>query len=308
MKSKIAIFGSCVSMDNFRSAHNPDYKDNFDLSTVQLRSSLVSIMQEPIDFSEDEVTILPDTPQHRFSSNVLRDDLKKSFFTNLSDDVEYIILDLYFDLLFGVLYTNRGVITNNTWDYIQSDFYKSLTNVKEYSFNTDNPYEYYVLWTKYCDKFFNYLKDNYPNTKIILNRVKIVDKVKNCNGEYYVEPLFTKRVKKYNPLLDMIQGYIITNYDVILVDLTNNVTSDENHIWGKSLVHYTIDFYHNFYKVMLDIIHGNNNKFFYVKHNDICQKENIPKTFKSYKFTLRRTRNSHENLDKLFTSIKRIIE
>lgn len=308
MKSKIAIFGSCVSMDNFRSAHNRDYKDNFDLSTIQLRSSLISIMHNPIEFSEDELIISPDTPQNRFSSNVLRDDLEKSFFKNIDDEVEYIVLDLYFDLLFGVLYTNRGVITNNTWDYIQTDFYKSLTNVKEYSFNTDKPYEYYVLWTKYCDKFFNYLKNNYPKIKIILNKVTIVDKVKNKKGEYYIEPLFTKRAKKYNPLLDMIQGYIVTNYDVILVDLTSNVTTDENHIWGKSLVHYTIDYYHNFYNVMLEITHGNNNKYFYDNDNEIHQQEDIPMIYKNYKYTLRKLRNSHETVDKVFTTIKKVIK
>lgn len=308
MKSKIAIFGSCVSMDSFRSAHNPNYKDNFDLSVIQLRSSLISVMHEPIEFTEDEIKILPETPRHRFSTNVLRDDLEKSFFKKLNGDVKYIVLDLYFDLLFGVLYTNRGVITNNIWDYTSTDFYKSLNDAKEYSFSTDNPYEYYVLWTKYCDRFFKYIEDNYPNTKVILNKVKIVDKVKNKNGEYYIEPLFTKRVKKYNPLLDLIQGYIITNYDIILVDLTNEVVSDENHIWGKSLVHYNIEFYQKFYKIMLDISQGSSSNYFYDENDVICQKEEIPANLKDYKYTLRNIRNSHERIDKLLLNIKNVFK
>lgn len=306
MKSKIAIFGSCVSMDNFRSVHNQDYKENFELSAIQLRSSLISVMHEPIDFTEEEIKITPITPQNRFSTNVLRDDLQKSFFNNLNDKIEFLVLDLYFDLLFGVLYTNRGVITNNKWDYTQTDFYKNLKDVKEYSFK-ENPYEYYVLWTKYCDKFFNYLQENYPNLKIILNKINIVDKVKNKNGDYYIEPLFTKRVVKLKPLLELIEGYLISNYDIILLDLTRNVTSDENHIWGKSLVHYNIEYYNNFYKVMLELTNGNNNKFFYEENNEIHQKEEIPNEYKNYKYKIRNIRNSHKKIDDTMTKIKKLI-
>ena len=306
MKTKIAIFGSCVSMDNFRSAHNK-YKDDYELSSVQLRLSLISVMQEAISFTEDEIKILPDTPQHRFSTNVLRNDLTKDFFNQINDDIEYMVLDLYFDLLFGVLFTDRGVITNNTWDYTNTPFYKNLKQKKECSFN-ENPYEFYVLWTKYCDKFFNYLQDNYPNMKIILNKVKIVDVIKDKNGGYYIEPLYTKRAVKLNPLIDMIEGYVLSNYDVVYVDLTSDVTSDENHIWGKSLVHYNIEYYHNFYKVMHDIISGKSSKYYYQKDNVIYDEEVIPKTFKNYKYNLRNLRNSHENVDKLFASIKKIIK
>ena len=302
MKSKIAIFGSCVSMDNFRSAHNK-YKDDFILSSVQLRLSLISVMQEAIDFTEDEIKILPDTPQHRFSTNVLRNDLTKDFFNQLNEDIEVMVLDLYFDLLFGVLFTNRGVITNNTWDYTNSDFYKNLTQKKEYSFN-ENPYEYYVLWTRYCDKFFKYLQENYPAMKIILNKVKIVDKIKDKNGEYYIEPLYTKRAVKLNPLIDMIEGYVLSNYDVIFVDLTDEVTSDENHIWGKSLVHYNIEYYHNFYKVIQDIISGNASKYYYQKDNVIYDEKILPKKYKSFNYKLRNIRNSHKKTDNLINTFK----
>lgn len=305
MKSKIAIFGSCVSMDNFRSAHN-NYKDDYQLSSVQLRLSLISIMQEPIDFTEEEIKILPDTPQHRFSTNVLRNDLSKNFFKELNDDIEYMVLDLYFDLLFGVLFTERGVITNNTWDYTNSDFFKNLKEKKEFSFNED-PYEYYVLWTNYCDKFFEFLQEKYPNMKIILNKVKIVDKIKDKTGEYYIEPLYTKRAVKLNPLIDMIEGYVLANFDVIFVDLTNEVTSDENHIWGKSLVHYNVEYYHNFYRVMHEIITGNTSKYFYQKDNVIYDEEVLPKKYKSFNYKLRNIRNSHKKIDNTINTIKRFI-
>ena len=305
MKSKIAIFGSCVSMDNFRTAHN-NYKDAFELSSTFLRLSLISIMQESIPFKEEEITILPDTPQHKFSTNLLRNDLNKNFFSQLNEDIEYLILDLYFDILFGILITDRGIITHNTWDYTNINFYKNLKEKKELSFNK-NPYEYYVLWTKCCDKFFNYIQTNYPDMKIILNKVKIVDKIKDKNGEYYIEPLYTKRAVKLNPVLDMIEEYILSNYDVIFVDMTDNVTSDENHIWGKSLVHYNTEYYHNFYKVMIELQNGNTNKYFYEKNNVICQEKEIPKKYKHYKYKLRNIRNSNKNLDKVVSTIKQLI-
>lgn len=307
MKTKIALFGSCVSMDNFRSVYNADYKNNFELSNVQLRSSLISIMQEPVDFTEEEITTTPISPSNRFRTTVLRDDLKKSFIIQMNEDIEYIVLDLYFDLLFGVLFTDRGIITNNEWDYTQTDFYNNLKIIRTCSFK-DNPYEYYVLWTNYCDKFFKYINDNFPNTKIILNRVNIVDKVKDKDGNYYIEPLFTKRVVKLNPLLDLIEGYLISNHDVIVVDLTENVTSDENHIWGKSLVHYNKEYYNNFYNVMLDIAHGNTDKYFYEKDGVICHDENIPSDLINYKYKLRHIRNTHKKIDNILFNIKKIIK
>ncbi len=307
MNSKIAIFGSCVSMDTFRSVHNPNYKDNFDLIAIQLRSSLISLMSEPIQFNEKEIEITPLTPQNKFKTNILRDDLNKSLLKKLNFEVEYLIIDLYFDLIFGVLSSNRGVITNNHWDYTESDFYKNLKDINYYSFD-ENPYEYYVLWTKYCDKLFNYITEKYPNLKVILNKINIVDKVKNKNGEIYIEPLYTKRVKKLNPLLKLMENYLVTNYEVILIDLTRNVTSDENHIWGKSLVHYNIEFYQNFYKVMIEITKGNENKFFYEDNGVIYKRKEIPTEYKKKKYKLRKFRNSNEKIDKTLFKFKKIYE
>lgn len=307
MKSKIALFGSCVSRDNFRSVHNPNYKENFDLCVIQLRSTLISLMNEPISFDEKEIEITPLNRQNRFKTTILRDDLNKSFLKNLNQDVHYLIIDLYFDLLFGVLYSNRGVITNNYWDYIDSDFYNNLENVKKFSFY-ENPYEYYVLWTKHCDKFFNHIDEKFPNIKVILNKINIVDKVKDKRGYVYIEPLFTKRVKKLNPLLKLMENYLVTNYDVILLDLTRNVTSDENHIWGKSLVHYNIEFYQNFYKVLLEICEGNDNKFFYEDEGKIYQEKVIPKEYKNYKYKLRKFRNSNQKIDRILLKLKKIIK
>ncbi|AWX32293.1 DUF6270 domain-containing protein [Methanosphaera sp. BMS] len=307
MKSKLAIFGSCVSMDIFRSAYNEDYKDYFELYPVQLRLSLISIMQDAIDFSEDEIRIVPDTPQHRFSTNVLRNDLRKNFLSELNEDIDYLILDLYFDLIFGVLFTDKGIISNNNWDYLNTNFFKNLKEKKEVSFNV-NPYEYYVLWTNCCDKFFTYLQENYPNLKVILNKVKIIDVIKDKNGDYYVEPLYTKRLLKFNPMIDMIEQYILSNFDVIFVDLTSDVTGDENHIWGKSLVHYNHEYYHNFFNVMQKIVNGNSDKYYFEMNNKIFSKKDIPKEYMHFNCKLRKVRNSNKELDKIMVFIRNFLK
>lgn len=51
----IAVFGSCASRDNFYSGINPDYKKYFNCSISSQRGSIISLMQEPVPFKNQDI-------------------------------------------------------------------------------------------------------------------------------------------------------------------------------------------------------------------------------------------------------------
>lgn len=307
MKSKIAIFGSCVTMDVFRSIHNNDYKENIEFNMVKLRLSLISALSNPIEYDEKDITILPDNSHNRFCTRVIKNDLKKDIFADLDGDVKCLILDLYFDLYFGVFTSGDITLTNNFWDYPYIDFYKNLPDKKVLSFDT-NPHEYYVLWTRYCDKFFEEMRLKYPDVKIILNKVRLIDKIMDKDGNFYIEETFTDKVNKYNPLINLLEEYILANHDVIFMDFTNEVYSPEDHIWGKSFVHYNTEFYNNVYESVLRVCDGSTSKYFYDLDGKIVEEAELPNVVDDYKYRLRHYRNSHESVDNLLVSIKGLLK
>ena len=58
MVYNIAVFGSCASRDNFYSGINPDYKKYFNCPVSSQRGSIISLMQEPVPFKNQDIPLL----------------------------------------------------------------------------------------------------------------------------------------------------------------------------------------------------------------------------------------------------------
>jgi hypothetical protein len=202
------------------------------------------------------------------------------------------------------MYTEHGILTNNTWDFPQTEFYNQLEKKEAFSIKI-NPHSYYEMWTKYCDKFFTHMKKNYPHIKIILNKIKIVDKVKNKEGTFYTEEEYTKIASDLNPIINIFEEYIESNYNIIAIDLTNNIYTDEEHIWGKNIVHYNREYYQLFEKVMLEITSGNSCTYYYNKNNIVFCSNNKQKFKKRHIYKLRKYRNKHKYLNQIINKIKK---
>ena len=113
---------------------------------------------------------------------------------------------------------------------------------------TEYPDEYFCIWTKYCDLFFNFLKINCPDVKVILNKSRQVDKVQKANKTTYINHDFSFNASIINPLLDKLDSYIINNYDVHVLDFDyENTFVDENHLWGIGPVHYSKNHYYSYF-------------------------------------------------------------
>ena len=288
MKTKIGIWGTCVTRDIFRSKFN-DYNEYFEIVSALERISMVSLMGDSIEFDEEDITIYPLDKRNEFDTELLRNDLSKDFLKNMDEDIEYLIIDEVSDAYFGLIKINNTYITNNFWSYPKTKFYETISENDRLSLNY-NFKEYFEVWTDSCDRFFEYIQKNFPNLKIILNKFRASSRVLKSDGSSYVDEDFQEIADFHNPFLEILENYMETNHDVIVIDCTKDIFANEDHIWGYSPFHLYDTFYNNAFEKILDAINDDqvNNKQFNgahsSKHIDSNSKLNEYLEIKKYLF------------------------
>ena len=78
MKTKIAIVGSCISRDVFNSYFVPGYKEFFEVIADVQRTTLISLMQNPIEIDKNLIDIFPHNPKNNVRTKFITQDLNKS--------------------------------------------------------------------------------------------------------------------------------------------------------------------------------------------------------------------------------------
>ena len=113
-------------------------------------------------------------------------DLDKVFLEDLkNENFEYMILDTYYDTNFGVVDIGDNRYITNNIRLNQTEFFKNL-EYKRFLTIQNNTAEYFELWKKSCDSFFEYLETYCPDLKVILNPSRHVYKVLNEDGSYTI--------------------------------------------------------------------------------------------------------------------------
>ena len=241
-KVRMGIFGSCTTREVFTTYYN-DYKEHFNLVFSHERESFISLFDEPLCFDENQLKLYPDSKKNQFRSRNMINDLSKSFLEDLKRGIDFLIIDVYFEVLFGILKLDNGhIITNNKWDLPKTEFYKNLGDYDSFEIYY-SPEEYFELWTKYCDKFFNHLAEFYPDVIIILNKIKLADRVFKEDYSYYINEDFRWMVNAYSPHINRLESYIEENYDVIVIEYDQFAFTSEKNRWSPYVVHFTPDYY-----------------------------------------------------------------
>lgn len=260
----IAIYGSCITKDPFTTVFNENYKHYYNCIVNDQRHSFISTMQEKEDVSDEELIILPEKRSNRFLTKCIKEDLKKTFINAiLENDIDYIVFDIHFEVEQGIMIYDENKILTNIKGIEKTEYFSKLKNVRYLNIieNTDT---YLKLWKKYCDKFFNFIKKNSPETKIILAEVRALDIVQREDSSRYIEPTFNYKTKINNIYYKVLEDYIKENYDVEVVSFHKDTVLKENHLWGKFYLHYDDEYYTNFLKKIDKI----------VQHNDLEKKLN----------------------------------
>ena len=241
MIPRFTTFGSCSSRDIFFSEINPGYKDYFNIGAYSQTSTLISLMSNPTDFDEESINLTESATVNRIKS-----DFDKTFLSTLKQKkFDYLLLDTYYDIISGVLKLSNGNFVTNSFGLSDTDFYKELVDFKILKFQDSNlksySKEYFKEFKFACNNFFKFMKNESPQTKIILNLSKFTYKYYS-KGSIQLKNDFLN-IYKLNVYKDKLDAFILKNFDVDLIYFDTSIIGDENHVWGLHPTHYEPKYY-----------------------------------------------------------------
>lgn len=253
MKVKIATIGCCMIRDNFNSKFNPNYKMFFEVVDHQIQSAIPSLMSKPTKLVVNKSFI----EKTSYIQNVALKDFDKSFLSNIKQQKpDYVLMDLYSDLKFGLLKTDEGnFVTDN---YYFKDFY----GVDKYDqLKIDDKFdEYFEVWKEAVNRLFSFIRDE-VGAKIILIKGRFIDEFTDGTSltEYRIQNKIPRQnYIEMNRVWDILESYIIDNFELEILDMTEkNYKLDRNHPWGPYYLHFENKFYNDFLNKLISITHEN---------------------------------------------------
>lgn len=250
--AEFSTFGSGSTKTIFNDIINPSYKDFFEMRFSDETSSLISLMSNSFEYDQK----LLDS-KSSYDIFCVKNDVSKVFLELLKHKkVDYLIMDTYSDAVLNVLLLENGCYITDSFRLHNTSLYNSLSIKKRfnirYNFN-----EYFKLWTDACDSFFKFMDTHCTDVKIILNCSRSVYKYYD-NGEVGIDNNLKKacEVNKYRNILDK---YILNNFDVDVLSFDNDTLIDKNHKFGYHQIHYFPDYYKTKIFQLKDIVESNNN-------------------------------------------------
>ncbi|EAC7120641.1 TPA_asm: teichoic acid biosynthesis protein [Listeria monocytogenes] len=248
---KIAVMGSCFSRNAFNSKpfFNPDYKRFFEVTFTQSHTSLFSILSKPYTgINIDDYGNMTDNERR-----TLQADFDKGFFEKLENsNSDYLLLDLYADVLRGPIWLESGEILSLSYISEQTGILNDLP-IKRLLDHSNND-AFFQEWTSYADKFIEKLLTVMPAERIILNKGGFTTKYYDKNGavqEYKIK----MRIERNNYFWDRLNNYFLSKVPTAqVIDFTKKpYIGDYYYPFGHSFSHYESGYYKDFMREMIYI-------------------------------------------------------
>ncbi|HAO6438391.1 TPA: teichoic acid biosynthesis protein [Listeria monocytogenes] len=248
---KIAVMGSCFSRNAFNSKpfFNPDYKRFFEVTFTQSHTSLFSVLSKPYTgINIDDYGNMTDNERR-----TLQADFDKGFFEKLENsNSDYLLLDLYADVLRGPIWLESGEILSLSYISEQTGILNDLP-IKRLLDHSNND-AFFQEWTSYADKFIEKLLTVMPAERIILNKGGFTTKYYDKNGavqEYKIK----MRIERNNYFWDRLNNYFLSKVPTAqVIDLTKKpYIGDYYYPFGHSFSHYESGYYKDFMREMIYI-------------------------------------------------------
>lgn len=235
----IAILGSCTTRDNFYSEICSKYVGIYDCCFYQDKASIISIMSD-YKSSPTYTDLLGDS----FKDSYIRECNKTILNDLVISNPDYIILDFFADVHFGIIqYDKEKYFTNNFWypPEIKNEFEqgKKLTVFWQRRRYTD-------LFLDCFNRLITLLKTSLPKAKIVIHRIKFASIYKNVPEDQAFDipyKLINEANLSFTFLEEAIANYNLPTIDVFYEDL---VFGDYNHRWGYAPFHYEKEYYEKF--------------------------------------------------------------
>lgn len=232
-------------------------------------------MQNNIKFDEKDIIFENDY------NNSIRYDLSKCWLSEIANNPpDYIIMDVIYELIFGILILDDGnIITNNYWDLPKTKFYETIKDKSTALTIIEDSKTYFKLYEESIDLFFNFLKNNCQSSKIILNSARYATKILK-KDKTIVDESGNSYLLNVNSYIEDLELYIENNYNVEIMYFGRDYLADESHIWGSGRTHYEKSYY--------------SDKFNQLKH--IVEFDNISK---NYQFLTDKNLNYEKEIEQL---------
>lgn len=247
-KTKVAVVGACVTRDCFNRSFVPFYRENFECVATVWQSSFISLVSPPTKVVDEELVGRLNEKQLAY----LKEDIEKAHIRKLvSLKPDYIILDLYADMHYGVCNVNDSIVTCNPNSLMKTEFYKKnkerLTAV-----NLLNSPEQFPQVKQAFFEFIDLMKRLLPDSRVVLHLFEFTDAFINKKGEHvkFEGPKYSY-IEKANNLLNKFYEQILSERDVTTVDMRNRYyLGDESYPFGLEPYHferqYQLDFISKF--------------------------------------------------------------
>lgn len=247
-----SILGSCSSRNIFNSNINANYKAYFRINYSIEFVTMISLMSDLIDYDENLVNC-----ETRYESDCLHADLDKDYLDFLKKDntVEYLIIDTFCDVYFNIIDLGENRYISESPYLKRTKYYGTIKDNERINVR-DNFDIYFDLWKKAYDDFFKFMKKNCPEKKIILNCSRLVYRYIDENGEIVEEPSY-KTQSSQNQQRNILDKYLLENYDIDFLSFDETTMTDENHIFGLHPTHYETRYYTEKNYQLLEIINRN---------------------------------------------------
>ena len=278
MTVEISTMGSCASRNIFNSNLNKQYKNFFHINESVETVTFISLMSEPLQFDQNLLDSAED-----YDNKCVLQDLTKRYLTFLKTaKIDYLIIDTYFDAVYEIIINDNNSYIADSEKLKRTSLHPLFNDKKRISISKDFN-EYYDLWTYSVNLFFEFITKNCPNTKVILNCSRSV--YKYYENEKIIEDEDLKILSHFNEYRDILDQYILENFDVEVLDFDENTLAYKNHIFGLHPTHYEPKYYEDKTHQLNDIIARNNLFDYSYKYNielRVLKRKNILSSFSKY--------------------------
>ena len=250
-KPRVAVIGSCVTRDNFNSNFSSVYKDRVNLVAEAYQCSLPSLARhEPIGLQNAGLS--------GKYGKVLADEYSGESLDKIADSrPDYVIMDGYADVQFGVTKKDGLYVTRNHMAFISqedsNDFYGDAQSdtFERGRFGEAAWYEDLAVNSLY--KIIDRIRDRNNRATFIVNQARFALNYQSKLGQVIPYPNADRLATK-NDRWEAIDG-LMTGLGAVALSFNDDVfMGDEYHRWGLNPVHYQQRFYDEFWDQLDSVI------------------------------------------------------
>jgi glycosyltransferase involved in cell wall biosynthesis len=247
----VAVMGSCITRDSFNSLFNPGYRDLFECPLHQNQTSLISLMDRPV-----EVTWAPTGEMGDYDRWNVQTEFDKSFLRNVVELApRLLVIDFFAEIHFGVVRLSSGeYVTDNRWKIRPTDAYQRWQREPGFTRVSweDDEEAFVALWRRAFDRFVAFVRAELPDTTLVLHRGHNTNILELEDGRRV--PLNTHRdiapldVEAANRVWASLDDYAASYVDAVIDLRDRTYATFDAHPWKAFYVHYSMDYYRRFLK------------------------------------------------------------